>query len=189
MPACSPSWWSMISVSKRWRSAQRRYMRRSISAQSVASVPPAPALIDRIAARSSYSPENSRAVRSRREVASRAPRHRGRARPRARRRGISVERARRPPRGRRRAPASRATGRSRSAGRRPRGGPSGRRAGRPRSRAPGSASRAGRRARALVVEVKDAPRSTGSVQPGRGWRTRPPSSGPGDPGAGSGAAR
>ena len=44
-------------------------------------------------------------------------------------------------------------------------------------------------ARFLGLEVKDAPRSTGSVQPGRGWRTRPPSSGPGDPGAGSGAAR
>ena len=40
-------------------------MRRSISAQSVASVPPAPALIVRIAARSSCSPENSSAVRSR----------------------------------------------------------------------------------------------------------------------------
>ena len=57
-PACSPSCWSTISVLKRWRSAQRRYIRRSISAQSVASVPPAPALIDRIALRSSYSPEN-----------------------------------------------------------------------------------------------------------------------------------
>jgi hypothetical protein len=41
----------------------------------------------------------------------------------------------------------------------------------------------------LVVEVKDAPRSPGSVRPGRGWRTRPPSSGPGDPGAGAAAAR
>ncbi len=39
------------------------------------------------------------------------------------------------------------------------------------------------------LEVKAAPRSTGSVQPGRGWRTRPPSSGPGDPGAGAAAAR
>jgi hypothetical protein len=38
-------------------------------------------------------------------------------------------------------------------------------------------------------KVKDAPRSTGSVQPGRGWRMLPPSSGPADPGAGSGAAR
>jgi hypothetical protein len=41
----------------------------------------------------------------------------------------------------------------------------------------------------LGVEVKGAPRSTGSVRPGRGWRTRPPSCGPGDPGAGAGAAR
>jgi hypothetical protein len=41
----------------------------------------------------------------------------------------------------------------------------------------------------LGVEVKDAPRSTGSVQPVPGWRMLPPSSGPGDPGAGSGAAR
>ena len=41
----------------------------------------------------------------------------------------------------------------------------------------------------LRVEVKGAPRSTGSVRPGRGWRTRPPSSGPGDPGAGADAAR
>jgi hypothetical protein len=41
----------------------------------------------------------------------------------------------------------------------------------------------------LGREVKDAPRSTGSVQPGRGWRTDPPSCGPGDPGAGAGAAR
>ena len=64
-PACSPSCWSRISVGKRWRSAQRRYIRRSISVQSVASVPPAPALIDRSAGRSSYSPENSSAVRSR----------------------------------------------------------------------------------------------------------------------------
>ena len=39
------------------------------------------------------------------------------------------------------------------------------------------------------LEVKDAPRSTGSVQPGPGWRRNPPSSGPGDPGAGWGAAR
>jgi hypothetical protein len=41
----------------------------------------------------------------------------------------------------------------------------------------------------LGVEVKGAPRSTGSVRPGRGWRRCPPSSGPGDPGAGSAAAR
>jgi len=43
--------------------------------------------------------------------------------------------------------------------------------------------------RFLGLEVKDAPRSTGSVQPGPGWRRLPPSSGPADPGAGSGAAR
>ena len=41
----------------------------------------------------------------------------------------------------------------------------------------------------LGVEVKDAPRSPGSVRPGPGWRTRPPSSGPGDPGAAAAAAR
>ena len=41
----------------------------------------------------------------------------------------------------------------------------------------------------LGLEVKDAPRSIGSVRPGRGRRTRPPSSGPADPGAGSAAAR
>jgi hypothetical protein len=44
-------------------------------------------------------------------------------------------------------------------------------------------------ARLFGLEVKDAPRSTGSVQPGPGWRRLPPSSGPADPGAGSGAAR
>ena len=41
----------------------------------------------------------------------------------------------------------------------------------------------------LGLEVKDAPRSTGSVRSGRGWWTRPPSSGPADPGAGWVAAR
>ncbi len=41
----------------------------------------------------------------------------------------------------------------------------------------------------LRLEVKDAPRSTGSVQPGRGRRMVPPSSEPADPGAGSDAAR
>jgi hypothetical protein len=41
----------------------------------------------------------------------------------------------------------------------------------------------------LGLEVKDAPRSTGSARSGRGWWTRPPSSGPADPGAGWGAAR
>ena len=47
----------------RW--AQRRYMRSSISAQSVASVPPAPAVIVRMASYSSYSPENMSEVRRR----------------------------------------------------------------------------------------------------------------------------
>ncbi len=41
----------------------------------------------------------------------------------------------------------------------------------------------------LGVEVKDAPRSTGSAPRDPGWRWRPPSSGPGDPGAGAAAAR
>ena len=41
----------------------------------------------------------------------------------------------------------------------------------------------------LGLEVKDAPRSTGSARPDRGWRTRPLSSGPGDPEAGSDGAR
>ncbi len=41
----------------------------------------------------------------------------------------------------------------------------------------------------LCLEVKDAPRSTGSARSGRGWWTHPPSSGPADPGAGWGAAR
>ena len=39
------------------------------------------------------------------------------------------------------------------------------------------------------LEVKDAPRSTGSVRPGPGWRRGPPSSWSADPGAGAGAAR
>ena len=45
MPASSPSVRSSMSHLKPWRSAQRRYIRRSISAQSCASVPPAPAWI------------------------------------------------------------------------------------------------------------------------------------------------
>ena len=60
-PASSPSSWSRISVPNLWRCPQRRYMRRSISAQSVASVPPAPAVIVRIAFCSSYGPANSSA--------------------------------------------------------------------------------------------------------------------------------
>src|SRR6185437_6320292 len=71
-PACSPSCSSMISVFQRCRSAQRRYIRRSIAAQSVASVPPAPALMLRIAGRSSYSPENRSWVRSRLKSRSRS---------------------------------------------------------------------------------------------------------------------
>jgi hypothetical protein len=38
-------------------------------------------------------------------------------------------------------------------------------------------------------EVKDAPKSTGPARRGPGWRTYPPSSGPGDRGARSGGAR
>src|SRR5688500_18842156 len=64
-PASSPSSWSRISVANLWRCAQRRYRRRSISAQSVASVPPAPALMLTMALRSSYGPEKSSAVRTR----------------------------------------------------------------------------------------------------------------------------
>ena len=67
-PVCSPSVWSRTSVENRCRSAQRRNMRSSISAQSVASVPPAPALIVTSAPRWSYSPEKRRAVRSRSNV-------------------------------------------------------------------------------------------------------------------------
>ena len=65
MPACSPACSSTTSALNRWRSAQRRYIRSSISAQSVASVPPAPALIVSTAFLASYSPENSSSVRSR----------------------------------------------------------------------------------------------------------------------------
>ena len=55
----------MTSALNRWRSHHRRYIRWSISAQSVASVPPAPALIVSTAFLASYSPENSSSVRSR----------------------------------------------------------------------------------------------------------------------------
>src|SRR5258705_5553091 len=72
VPGCAPSRWSTISVLNRWRSAQRRYIRRSISAQAVAAVPPAPALIERIAPPWSYSPEDRRAVGSRPKPASSA---------------------------------------------------------------------------------------------------------------------
>jgi hypothetical protein len=44
-------------------------------------------------------------------------------------------------------------------------------------------------ARFLGLEVKDAPRSTGSARPGREWWRRPLSCGPEGPGAGSDGAR
>ena len=44
MPAWSPAWMSWTSTSKPRRSAQRLYMRKSMSAQSHDSVPPAPGL-------------------------------------------------------------------------------------------------------------------------------------------------
>ena len=53
MPASSPCWMSSTSASKPSRSAQRVYMRSSISAQSWLSVPPAPALIVAIASEAS----------------------------------------------------------------------------------------------------------------------------------------
>src|ERR1039458_5097136 len=57
-PASWPSVTSSISTSKPRRSAQRVYIRSIISAQSWASVPPAPAWISPIASRSSCSPVN-----------------------------------------------------------------------------------------------------------------------------------
>ena len=62
MPAPSPSSRSVITVGKPSRSAQRKYMRRSISAQSWLSVPPAPGWMVTIALRASFSPESSMAV-------------------------------------------------------------------------------------------------------------------------------
>ncbi len=56
MPASSPGWKSMISRLKPRRSAQRRYMRSSISAQSCDSVPPAPGLMVTMAFVRSCSP-------------------------------------------------------------------------------------------------------------------------------------
>ena len=56
-PASSPGEASSSSLLKPRRSAQRRYMRNSISAQSIESVPPAPALIVTTAGPASYSPE------------------------------------------------------------------------------------------------------------------------------------
>ena len=59
IPASSPGLTSSTSVLKPRSSAQRRYMRRRISAQSCASVPPAPAWIVTTASPASYSPEKS----------------------------------------------------------------------------------------------------------------------------------
>src|SRR6266699_1717930 len=59
MPASVPPWTSSSSTSKPRRSAQREYMRNSISVQSCASVPPAPEWTSQIASRSSCSPVNS----------------------------------------------------------------------------------------------------------------------------------
>ena len=49
MPASSPGWRSITSTSYPFRSTQREYMRNNISAQSWASVPPAPALMETMA--------------------------------------------------------------------------------------------------------------------------------------------
>ena len=182
-PACSPSCWSMISVAKRCRSAQRRYIRSSISAQSVASVPPAPALIVSSAGRSSYSPENNSVVRSRPKLGLEG---RGVAFELGLELGVGClveqvdggEEVVRPPEealpqgdllaqpvslakdllcGALIVPEARLLGQLLELG---------------------DASVLGRK-------VKASPRSRGSARPGRGWRRRPPSSGPADPGAGS----
>ena len=58
-PASWPSVASSTSTVKPRRSAQRWYMRSSISVQSCASVPPAPACTSHTASSSSYSPEKS----------------------------------------------------------------------------------------------------------------------------------
>ena len=63
-PASSPGEASFISTPKPRRSAHRRYMRSSISAQSCESVPPAPAWTVTTASPPSYSPLNSRASSS-----------------------------------------------------------------------------------------------------------------------------
>src|SRR5215211_447615 len=60
MPASSPSEASFISTANPRRSAQRRYIRKSISAQSWESVPPAPERIVTTASPESYSPLNRR---------------------------------------------------------------------------------------------------------------------------------
>src|SRR6476661_7386502 len=63
-PASSPGEASVISTSNPRRSAQRRYIRSSISAQSWESVPPAPACTVTTASPASYSPLKSRASSS-----------------------------------------------------------------------------------------------------------------------------
>ena len=64
MPASSPGLASSSSTSKPRRSAQRIIIRSTISAQSCASVPPAPALTVTSASPASYGPEKSRASSS-----------------------------------------------------------------------------------------------------------------------------
>jgi hypothetical protein len=59
-PASSPSEASLISTEKPRDSAQRKYMRSSISAQSWESVPPAPERIVTTASSASCSPEKRR---------------------------------------------------------------------------------------------------------------------------------
>src|SRR4029453_2708973 len=59
IPASSPGRISSTSTSKPWRSAHRRYIRSSISAQSCDSVPPAPAGRGATASLLSYSPPRS----------------------------------------------------------------------------------------------------------------------------------
>jgi len=62
MPASSPCNISTICVSKPFFSAHLRYIRRSISTQSWASVPPAPELIYMIALALSFSPASIRSI-------------------------------------------------------------------------------------------------------------------------------
>src|SRR5271167_4858005 len=64
MPASSPGVESRIVARKPFCSAQRRYMRSSISAQSCDSVPPAPGWMVTMALRASFSPESSVLVSS-----------------------------------------------------------------------------------------------------------------------------
>ena len=59
MPASWPSVTASTSRSRPWRSAQRRYIRSSISAQSWASVPPAPEWISHTASWASWGSVNS----------------------------------------------------------------------------------------------------------------------------------